>query len=221
MPVPGPVPQPVASPARPASGPGFVKLDPVDPKSGSAFSIAAPAPKPIQVVPPPVAKPAATPPPKPDSLDDAFADFTPPSRELEPQAGAVDVRKVKAPPTPSAIKGQPALDQGKDKDKSKAKAKESQLNNLSRIWVQVGVGRDKAALGFDWRRLVKDDPDAFKGKKPSVSAWGQSNRLLVGPFESQKEAAAYVTQLRRAGVSGAFVWTSPAGQVVDALNNGR
>ncbi len=222
-PVPGPARSPSSVPA--VSGPGFVTLDPADPKSGSTFSLASPGPKPIPVVPPPVPKPAAAPAPKPapalaptpDSLDDAFADFTPPSREVEPQAGAVDVRKVKTGPTVASTKIQTPAEQSKDK----TKGKDSQPSHPSRIWVQVGVGRDKAALGADWRRLAKDNPELFKGKKPFVSAWNQSNRMLAGPFESQKEAAAYLAQLRKAGVSGAFVWTSPAGQVVDALSSGK
>ena len=221
VPVPAPppalVPTPAPRPTPAVSGPGFVTLDPADPKSGSKFSLASAAPAPTPVVPAPVPKPAPAPAPKPDSIDDAFADFTPPSREVEPQAGAVDVRKMKAAPVPA--KPQTAADPAKDKDK--AKAKDSQPSHPSRIWVQIGVGRDKAALGSDWRKLIKDDPEAFKGKKAFVSAWGQSNRLLAGPFESQKEASAFLAQLRKAGVSGAFVWSSPAGQVVDPLSGGK
>ena len=65
--------------------------------------------------------------------------------------------------------------------------------------------------------MVRDDPAVFKGKKAYLTAWGQSNRLLAGPFESQKEAAAFLAALKKAGVSGAFAWTSAAGQMVDPL----
>jgi hypothetical protein len=87
----------------------------------------------------------------------------------------------------------------------------------SRIWVQVATGRDKQALAFDWRRLVRDEAAVFRGKAPYLAGWGQTNRLLTGPFESEAAANAFVAQLRRADVDGAFLWTSPAGQVVDAL----
>ncbi len=83
--------------------------------------------------------------------------------------------------------------------------------------MQLATGRDKAALGFDWRRMARQAEALFKSRKPSVSAWGQSNRLLAGPFESEAAANAFLTQLRRANIDGAFVWNSPAGQVVDAL----
>ena len=212
VPAPAPLPRPSPAPG-PVNGPGFVTLDPAEPKSGGAFNLASPPPSPVPVVvfvPKPV---VPAPVPKPDSIDDAFADFTPPSREIEPQAGAVDVRKVKAAPA----KVQTATDPAKDK----GKAKDSQPSYPSRIWVQVGVGRDKSALAADWRKLAKNDPEVFKSKKPFVSAWGQSNRLLAGPFESQKDAGVYLAQLRKAGVPGAFVWTSPAGQVVDALSGSK
>ncbi len=88
----------------------------------------------------------------------------------------------------------------------------------SRIWVQVATGREKGALGFDWRRMVRADSDVFRGKKAFISDWGRTNRLLTGPFESQAAANSFLAQLRRADVDGAFIWTSPAGQVVDALD---
>jgi hypothetical protein len=59
--------------------------------------------------------------------------------------------------------------------------------------------------------------ETFAGKQAFVSGWGQTNRLLTGPFASEAAATAYIAQLRRADVDGAFVWTSPAGQVVDTL----
>lgn len=162
-------------------------------------------------------------------MDEAFAGFDAPSREAEPQAGAVDIRKVK-PVTPPPV--DPGKDAGKGKDSGKGKdaelakgkgkdkdkpAKPEQPTHPSRIWVQVATGRDKKALGFDWKRMVKDAPELFKGQRPSVTGWGQSNRLLAGPFASQKEANAFLAGLKKAGISGGFVWTSPAGQVVDVL----
>jgi Flp pilus assembly protein TadD len=209
-PPPPPVPPPVPTPT-PVPQPGFGSLDQGPVKAVSGFDLAKsalPAPS-----PPPPLKPA----PKPSSIDEAFADLAPPSREIEPQAGAVDVRRIRptAPPPP---KEPPATDKAKTADKAKGKdAKPAAPTQPSRIWVQLATGRDKAALGFDWRKLVKDDPAVFKGLKPHVTAWGQANRLLAGPFASAKEANAFLAQLKKAGVSGAFVWTSPAGQVVDAL----
>ncbi|MBS0480834.1 MAG: SPOR domain-containing protein [Proteobacteria bacterium] len=266
--------------AVPAAGsqPGFTTLD----SASSGFALkpgaaatpqpatptpAVTAPAPIVANPPAPPRPVPPAPPKPRSLSEVFADLTPPSREAEPEAGAVDLRKLKAAPTPPparpATEAKPARDAAKGKDKSKAAqaeadkacevaetkggraargkvatkavpaqckdgevakdaktAKAKEPSHPSRIWVQVATGRDKRALAFDWRRLVREDAAAFKGRKPFVSAWGQTNRLLTGPFETAGQAGTFLSQLRKAGVDGAFQWNSPAGQVVDALPGG-
>ena len=81
----------------------------------------------------------------------------------------------------------------------------------------MATGRDKAALSFDWRRMARQAEAVFKARRPLVSAWGQTSRLLAGPFESEAAANQFLSQLRRANIAGAFAWTSPAGQLVDAL----
>ncbi|MFM5916687.1 MAG: SPOR domain-containing protein [Novosphingobium sp.] len=262
-PAPAPAPVPAAKPAIvakpapvpvPAPAPGFATIEQSPNKPADSFDLrqqSKPAPAPA---PAPVPRPAPRPVPKPapESIDEAFADFTPPSREIEPQAGAVDLRQLDRgakPAAPSSVKpsdrksekpaagdaGKPG-EKGKPGDKAKPgektkpgeKAsekdkgkKDTKLTQPSRFWVQVATGRDKSALASDWRRMVKDDPSVFKGKKPFVTAWGQTNRLLTGPFETQKEANAFVAALKKVDFDGAFAWTSAAGQVVDALGGGK
>lgn len=111
-------------------------------------------------------------------------------------------------------KGKPLDPNAKD---AKAKDGKSKPSHPSRIWVQIAAGRNKAALSFDWRKFAKEDPAIFKAQKPHVSDWGQTNRLLTGPFASVKEAEAFLAKVKKAGRAGAFVWTSPAGQVVNTL----
>jgi hypothetical protein len=91
------------------------------------------------------------------------------------------------------------------------------VSQPSRIWVQIAASRDKAGLAGDFRRIGRNDPELFKGRKGFTSAWGQATRLLTGPFANEKAAATMLAQLKKAGISDAFIWTSPAGQVVDAL----
>jgi SPOR domain len=136
------------------------------------------------------------------SLAEAFSDLASPAADVTPASGAVDMRRIKPTrlPAPGTATTAPALP-----------------SHPSRIWVQLATGRDRSALGYDWRRISRAVEAAFKGRRPSISAWGQSNRLLAGPFESEAAANSFLGQLRRASVDGAFVWTSPAGQVVDAL----
>ena len=98
----------------------------------------------------------------------------------------------------------------------KAKPKPAAPSHPSRIWVQIGVGRDKSALGFDWRKFQRTQAELFKGKKAWTTPWGQTNRLLVGPFESQAAAQSFLKTLKKERLD-AFVWSSPAGQAIDAL----
>lgn len=100
-----------------------------------------------------------------------------------------------------------------------AKAKKpAPPSHPSRIWVQIGVGRNKAAIAFDWRRYTKQSPALFKGREVYVSEMGRTNRMLVGPFATQKAASAFMADARKQGFSDALPWTSPAGQVVDPLS---
>lgn len=162
---------------------------------------AAPAPAPVTAIASPVTAPSPAAPPRPRSMADAFGDFGRPIASSTPVAGAVDIRRV-TPARPAGTK--PAVPA-----------------HPSRIWVQVATGRNKQALGFDWRRMAKDDAAVFRTRRPFVTAWGQTNRLLTGPFETEAAANAFLGQLRRADVDGAFLWTSPAGQIVDALPAGK
>lgn len=290
----GPSPEPVR--ANPA--PGF-DLRQVAPPSASSPA-AAPAPSPSSAQPTST-RPVSANPPKPArqaSLEEVFADFTPPSREAEPESGAVDMRKIQpqpvvkeAPVKEAATKEAPAKDakaktaktreaeakdaksksgkgaakdsakesekdsrlvaceepetvKGKGKSKGKASAKTQAKSKASakagkasatqckdgksgksakapahpsRIWVQIAAGKNKKALAFDWNRFVKENRATFKGRDGYTSAWGATNRLLTGPFESEAAAKAYIAKLKKAGFDGVFMWTSPAGQVVDSL----
>jgi Flp pilus assembly protein TadD len=153
--------------------------------------------------PAPSSKPSLAP-AQPRSVADAFGDLSAPAPSAAPTPGAVDIRKI----TPS---------RPKPKAEAAKAVKPQPPSHPSRIWVQVATGRNKDALGFDWRRMTREAPDAFRGKKANVSDWGQNNRLLAGPFPTEAAAQSFITQLRRANIDGPFVWTSPAGQVVDAL----
>lgn len=214
VPLPAPKPAPAPSPAPGPAGPGFATLDPGS-SGGGGFDLRSVAPTPA-----PVPAPAPPPPPAPRrSVDEAFAGFDTPSREVEPQAGAVDVRTVRRaaptpPPVPKDSKDPKAKDKGKDKSRD---TKPETPSHPSRIWVQVATGRDKNALNFDWKRMVREAPELFKGQRPHIASWGQTNRLLAGPFASQKEANAFLVSLKKQGITGGFIWTSPAGQVVDAV----
>ena len=64
-----------------------------------------------------------------------------------------------------------------------------------------------------WRRLKAKAP----GLLTTQAAWSTplkaTNRLLVGPFETQRAAQDFVNKLAPKGIT-AFAWTSPDGQVI-------
>ncbi len=101
-------------------------------------------------------------------------------------------------------------------DAKDAKAKKAAPSHPSRIWVQVLTGANKDMMDNEWRRLVKEAPEALRSRKPYVSPWRSNFRLLTGPFESEAAAQEFITRLRKGGVSS-YQWTSPAGLAVDTL----
>jgi hypothetical protein len=174
----------------------------------------------------------------PLDLAAAFKDFAPPPEEQAKPSVAVDLARIAAarkkaaaaedrgppPDAPTGTKRTPAPEPAATttrkgskaapaKDAKPAKATPS---HPSRIWVQIGVGRDKGALAFDWRKATRESAALVKGKKAWTTPWGQTNRLLIGPFESQAAAQAFLKEWRKKDAD-AFAWTSPAGQAIDAL----
>ncbi|HSG33737.1 MAG TPA: SPOR domain-containing protein [Sphingomonadaceae bacterium] len=126
----------------------------------------------------------------PQRLSDAFADFDETSESANLAPGAVDVTKIepaRAAPPPA----RPA--------------------HPSRIWVQVATGRDRSALGFDWRRLTRSNSEEFRGRNGFLVRWGQTNRLVTGPFDNREDALAFVNRLKQAGLD-TFMFTSGEGE---------
>jgi len=86
----------------------------------------------------------------------------------------------------------------------------------SRQWVQVATGRDVAALEFDWRRIKRSASGLLDKYKPYVATWGQTNRLVAGPFASAKEAQDFVAKLKDKQLDS-FRFTSGQGEEVRSL----
>ena len=149
------------------------------------------------------APPPAAPEPEPQvTLVEAFADFSLPAGSAAPTtpaAGAVDIttirprREVQAPPARPAPPPVP-----------------------SRHWVQVATGRDTNALAFDWRRIKREAAGLLDRPGPHTARWGQTNRLVVGPFASAREADAMVARLKDKQLDS-FRFTSAQGEEVKPL----
>ena len=184
---------------------------PSAPPVGSSLSVSTNPP--VQSAPVPVPGPSG---PEPSSVAEAFADFKLAPGPARPAAGAVDLAAIQPPrdprPEPKVVE--------EPSPKPKPRAEPPKPVHPSRVWAQIATGRDRAALAFDWRRMTRNAPDAFKGQKPFVAKWGQTNRMVVGPFPNAREAQAYLTTLKAADISG-FVFTSQEGELVEPLPLGR
>jgi Flp pilus assembly protein TadD len=148
------------------------------------------------------AAPAAEP-PTPRNLAAAFADFSLPSgsaRIIPPDIEAVDITKIQprreAPPA-AAPPPKPVIP--------------------SRQWVQVATGRDAAALAFDWRRIKRSAGGLLDRAEPHLAKWGQTNRLVAGPFASVREADQLIARLKEKEVDS-FRFTSAQGEEVKPLD---
>ena len=86
----------------------------------------------------------------------------------------------------------------------------------SRHWVQVAGGADKTALPRTFANLKTKAPKLLGGRTAWTVPLNATNRLLVGPFASTKEAQAFVNELAKSDL-GAFAWTSGAGEKIDRL----
>lgn len=196
----GEPPKPVAPP--PATVVAVAKVE--EPRPSFSLTPQEPVrtalPEPIRA---PVPEPVKAAPPPPARLADAFAEFSVRQGAPATSAGAVDITKI-----------EPAREM-KEPPKKKEEAKKPAKPVIpSRIWVQVASGRDRDALGFDWRRFTRENSKQFASRKGYVVKWGKSNRLVTGPFPNQKDATSFVSTLKKAGIT-AFTFTSEEGEAVD------
>ncbi|EJL29466.1 SPOR domain-containing protein [Novosphingobium sp. AP12] len=215
------LPAAASSPTPPAPGPGQLSLSEIFADLGKPTIDAVPASGAVDIrkitpaPPPPRVAPKVE---EPKVAEVAPAD----AKGKDPKGKAVDPKatdpKAKGA-DPKAKDAKTKAAEAKAAADAKAKAKKpAPPSHPSRIWVQIGVGRDKDAIAFDWRRYNREAPALFKGRQPYISDMGRTNRILVGPFATQKAATTFLADAKKQGFSGALPWTSPAGQVVDTLS---
>jgi Flp pilus assembly protein TadD len=110
--------------------------------------------------------------------------------------------KVQAPPKP---KPAPAK-----------KAEPAKPSEPSRIWVQLAAAQNKNAFPAEFRRIKSKAGKLLSGKTAWTSPLRATNRLLVGPFKTDKEARDLVNELSKLNISS-YAWTSEAGQTIEKL----
>jgi hypothetical protein len=133
------------------------------------------------------------------SLAEAFADFSlPPGDGVRPASGAVDITRIDPP-----------------REANKAEEPKPPAHPR-RYWVQVATGRDTSALAFDWRRIKREGGDLLANRDAFTAGWGQTNRLVTGPYPSAAAAQQAVTDLKARGLD-TFAFTSAEGEEVRLL----
>jgi Flp pilus assembly protein TadD len=209
----------VAVATTPRPDPVFAKVDlavtvaaatPTAQEPVSLAAVSPPQPAPAKIIAVPTAAPASTA-SAGFSLDAIVGAIEIPESEQRPSEIPVDLKKLK-PVTPKAAVD--ASKAAKIDPKAAAKAK-LEAANPARIWVQIATG-EASGLGFDYRKLTKNNPVLFKAQKPWTSPWGKTARLLVGPFPDAKAAKKWEGDFKKAG-GDAFMWKSEIGVPVNAL----
>ncbi len=208
-----------AVPTTPRPDPVVAKVDLAATVAGTtptaqepvSLAAATPAqPAPAKIIAAPTTVPASTA-SAGFSLDAIVGAIEIPESEQRPSEIPVDLKKLK-PVTPKAAAD--ASKAPKIDPKAAAKAK-LEAANPARIWVQIATG-EASGLGFDYRKLTKNNPVLFNAQKPWTSPWGKTARLLVGPFADVKAAKKWEGDFKKAG-GDAFMWRSEIGVPVNAL----
>jgi len=88
--------------------------------------------------------------------------------------------------------------------------------NPARHWVQIATGANRSGLPATFSRLREQGGALLASRGAYVGRASATNRLLVGPFDNNRAAQAFVNQLRQRSIQ-AVTWTSEAGQEIDRL----
>ncbi len=131
-----------------------------------------------------------------------MSDIAVPVEELKRDSAAVDISKI----TPAKPKAKPKPEP----------VKPVAAEHPARYWAQISIGNEVSALPSEWRRLSRKAPDAFKGQEGWTAPMGRTNRVLAGPFESNKAAQEFVNELAKSNMDG-FAWKSDEGEEIVKL----
>ena len=186
--------------------------------------------------PPPEVAPAVRrePPPRPDPQpEQPTAGFTlipqgpqpgsqPPGSRLDGVAELVaslpaDEPVRAAAPQPRATETRRAAETRTVSQRNNSRSpRQAAAPNPSRHWVQIATGANRSALPLTFRNLREQAPALLGSRTPYAARATSTNRLLIGPFESERAAQAVVNQLRQRRIA-AVTWTSDAGQEIERL----
>jgi Flp pilus assembly protein TadD len=187
-PTPEPEPRPAANNAAPAQ---------------MAAKAAEPTPPPPHTAPR-TAEPTARPSRPAPETDLAFADVIKAIEALPTDGGAAKPAPLPPPAKPKAApKAEPAPVEPVGRGAG------------TRHWVQIASAPDNL-VDHEYRRLKRKHPSLLSDKEGYRTPMGQSNRVLVGPFDTEDDAKAFVGELKKDRLT-AIAWTSPEGHGIDKI----
>lgn len=96
------------------------------------------------------------------------------------------------------------------------KAQPQPSKQPKRIFVQLAASSNKAGFPDEYRRLTRKASALLAGKTAWTAPLGSTNRLLVGPFRTEKEARDLVNELAELGIDS-YSWTSAEGQEIEKI----
>jgi Flp pilus assembly protein TadD len=231
---------PRAAPADEAAN-GPIRIAAAEPAAASlpvqaAISASGPPPIVPQDLPPAAASAAAGPPSQPAPAPVSTPDLSSANVPLRAQSDSsiknfADVAALVAslpaaeasretPAAKPSVASKPSTTTTKkaasDAGTKPAKAAPAKPKEPKRIWVQVASGSNASTLPKEYSRLTSKAPKLFARRSAWTTPLRATNRLLVGPFKSEKDAQLFVNELTKAKLSG-FSWTSPDGQEIRKL----
>jgi Flp pilus assembly protein TadD len=193
-----------AQPSLPAATPGFGAVGQVQSLPGRTYPPA--AAQPFQLQPSPMSEVVST------------------VRALPNEQGAAAVPVPVQPPLGSAERlsrdaAARAAEARYRSQGSTAAAEAGAAANAMRQWVQIAHGTQRGPLAGHYREVRARAPALVDGRTAWTVDDNGINRLLLGPFASEREASDYIAQLDRQHVV-AVPWTSAPGQPVERLQGG-
>jgi Flp pilus assembly protein TadD len=209
----GPPAQTGAAAVEPSAPPPQVQPQPEPQPAEVAVAAVQPSAPPPQVQPQPEPQPAevrvaavqpSAPPPQAEAVASGsrLADLSAAIADIgEPERAAARSAEPRPKPAEAATAKKP---------------KPAAPAEPSRAWVQIAVGAAKTALPGEYARLKAKAPKLLAARGAWTAPLNSTNRLLVGPFATSKEAQAFVNQLKAEDLGG-FAWTSAAGQKIEKL----
>lgn len=139
------------------------------------------------------------------------AAYGPPASPAPAPVVSAPVEVASVAPPPSPVRSAPVL------TAPRASAAQAAAAAPRKLWIQLASGPNESALGAEYSRISKRDPELFADLSPYVTLDGNRARLLIGPFKNRDDVEIFSQELEASRIPG-FSWTNDQGQVVRKLS---